>query len=91
ELTRSQRSLLRPEIQFVVDKAESFDLKQRYIITQSGKHYPYDLLVFATGCVPWPERIEGLSQAGDHFYQYQAARRLAHKLATIEKGRIFIT
>ncbi|WP_161545164.1 FAD/NAD(P)-binding oxidoreductase [Serratia marcescens] len=91
ELTRSQRSLLRPEIQFIIDKAESFDLKQRSIATQSGKFYSYDFLVFATGCVPWPERIEGLAQAGDHFYQYQAARRLAHKLATIEKGRIFIT
>lgn len=91
ELTRSQRSLLRPEIQFIIDKAESFDLKQRSIATQSGKLYSYDFLVFATGCVPWPERIEGLAQAGDHFYQYQAARQLAHKLATIEKGRIFIT
>ncbi|ALE94507.1 NAD(P)/FAD-dependent oxidoreductase [Serratia marcescens] len=91
ELTRSQRSLLRPEIQFIVDKAESFDLTQRNITTQSGKIYSYDFLVFATGCVPWPERIEGLAQAGDHFYQYQAARRLAQKLATIEKGRIFIT
>lgn len=29
--------------------------------------------------------------ASDQFYQYQAAVRLAHKLATIEKGRIFIT
>ena len=67
ELTRSQRSLLRPEIQFIVDKAESFDLTQRNIATQSGKIYSYDFLVFATGCVPWPERIEGLAQAGDHF------------------------
>lgn len=52
ELTRSQRSLLRPEIQFIVDKAESFDLTQRNIATQSGKIYSYDFLVFATGCVP---------------------------------------
>ncbi len=91
ELTRSQQSLLRPEIQFIVDKAERFDLTQRVIHTRSGKQYPYDFLVFATGCVPWPERIEGLAQAGDHFYQYQAARQLAQKLSSIEKGRIFIT
>ncbi|MFV8868099.1 NAD(P)/FAD-dependent oxidoreductase [Serratia fonticola] len=91
ELTRPQQSLLRPEIQFIVDKAEQFDLSQRCIYTRSGNKYHYDFLVFATGCVPWPEQIEGLAQAGDHFYQYQAARQLAQKLATIEKGRIFIT
>lgn len=91
ELTRPQQSLLRPEIQFIVDKAEQFDLSQRCIYTCSGNKYHYDFLVFATGCVPSPEQIEGLAQAGDHFYQYQAARQLAQKLATIEKGRIFIT
>lgn len=91
ELIRSQQSLLCPEIKFIVDKAERFDLSQRVIHTRSDKQYPYDFLVFATGCVPWPERIEGLAQAGDHFYQYQAARQLAQKLSSIEKGRIFIT
>lgn len=60
-------------------------------MTQSGKHYSNDFLVFATDYVHWPKRIEGSVLASDQFYQYQAARRLAHKLATIEKGRIFIT
>lgn len=60
-------------------------------MTQSGKHYPNDFLVFATDYVHWPKRIEGSVLASDQFYQYQAARRLAHKLATIEKGRVFIT
>ncbi|VTR58139.1 nitrite reductase subunit NirD [Serratia fonticola] len=57
ELTRPQQSLLRPEIQFIVDKAEQFDLSQRCIYTRSGNKYHYDFLVFATGCVPWPEQI----------------------------------
>lgn len=91
ELMRSQQSLLRPEIKFVVDKAERFDFQQRQVVTHSGNKYGYDFLVFATGCVPWPDKITGLAQAGDHFYQYTAARQLAHKLETIEKGRIFIT
>ena len=69
ELTRSQQSLLRPEIKFIVDKAERFDLTQRVIHPRSGKPYPHDFRVVATGCVPWPARIEGLAQAGDHFYQ----------------------
>ncbi|MDC6120607.1 FAD/NAD(P)-binding oxidoreductase [Serratia rubidaea] len=91
ELMRAQQSLLRPEIKFVVDKAEGVDFKQRRLFTASGNNYDYDFLVFATGCLPWTEKIPGLAEAGDHFYQYQAARRLADKLATIEKGRIFIT
>ncbi|MBP6346091.1 NAD(P)/FAD-dependent oxidoreductase [Neisseriaceae bacterium CLB008] len=91
ELQRPQQSLLRPEINFIVDKAISFDLPNNTLKTQSGKQYGYDILVFATGCVPRPDRIEGLSEAGDHFYQYAASRQLADKLATIEKGRIFIT
>ncbi|MBP6562086.1 MAG: NAD(P)/FAD-dependent oxidoreductase [Neisseriaceae bacterium] len=91
ELQRPQQSLLRPEINFIVDKAMSFDLANHTLKTQSGKQYGYDILVFATGCVPRPDRIEGLSEAGDHFYQYAASRQLADKLATIEKGRIFIT
>lgn len=91
ELQRHQQSLLRPEINFIVDKAISFDLPNNTLKTQSGKQYGYDILVFATGCVPRPDRIEGLSEAGDHFYQYAASRQLADKLATIEKGRIFIT
>lgn len=52
ELTRSQRSLLRPEIQFIIDKAESFDLKQRSIATQSGKFYSYDFLVSPPAAYP---------------------------------------
>ena len=54
-------------------------------MTQSGKHYSNDFPVFATDYVHWPKRIEGAVLASDQFYQYQAAGRLAHKLATIEK------
>ncbi|MGL6014053.1 MAG: hypothetical protein ACRC0J_21510, partial [Shewanella oncorhynchi] len=45
ELTRPQQSLLRPEIQFIVDKVEQFDLSQRCIDTRSGNKYHYDFLV----------------------------------------------
>jgi sulfide:quinone oxidoreductase len=47
--------------------------------------------VISTGCVPSPERIAGLAEGGDHFYQHGPARKLADKLTRIEKGRIFIT
>lgn len=91
ELKRSERSLLRPEIDFNVDEVTRFDFNAQALHTASGKRYGYDYLVIATGCVPAPERIEGLKEAGDHFYQYTPARQLAERLSTIKKGRIFIT
>lgn len=91
ELKRSERSLLRPEIDFMVDEITGFDFAGQTLRARSGRRYEYDLLVIATGCVPAPERIEGLKEAGDHFYQYEPARQLAQRLNTIKQGRIFIT
>lgn len=91
ELKRPERSLLRPEISFHVEEVTRFDFSGQQLRTRTGKHFDYDFLVIATGCVPAPERIEGLQEAGDHFYQYLPARQLAQRLNTIEKGRIFIT
>lgn len=68
ELARDERSLLRPEIAFVVDRATHFDFAAQRVHATSGKCYGYDHLVIATGCVPSPERIEGLAEAGDHFF-----------------------
>jgi sulfide:quinone oxidoreductase len=91
ELKRPERSLLRPEIDFQVDEVIRFDFARQELRTLSGKRHGYDFLVIATGCVPAPERIEGLKEAGDHFYQYEPARQLAQRLSTIKKGRIFVT
>ncbi|WP_367083537.1 FAD/NAD(P)-binding oxidoreductase [Pseudomonas sp. HOU2] len=91
ELKRAERSLLRPEISFHVEEVTRFDFSGQQLRTRTGKRFDYDFLVIATGCVPAPERIEGLQEAGDHFYQYLPARQLAQRLNTIEKGRIFIT
>ena len=91
DLSRSQGSLLRPEVNLIIDKADSFDFNNKEITSLSGKKYNYDFLVFATGCVPRPDKIEGLKEAGNHFYLYEPARKLADQLSKIEKGRIFIT
>jgi len=90
ELRRPQASLLRPEIDFVLDEVEGFEFKNSRLRMSSGKIYDYDYLVVSTGCIPSPERIPGLKEAGDHFYQHDPARELYKKISTIEKGRIFI-
>jgi sulfide:quinone oxidoreductase len=91
DLVRPERALLRPEIDFIVDAAAHFDFAAQCVHTRGGARHAYDHLVIATGCVPAPERIEGLAEAGDHFYQYAPARRLAQRLAAIERGRVFVT
>lgn len=91
ELRRKQASLLRPEVRFVVEDVEAFEFKNSRLRTKSGTVYDYDYLVVSTGCLPAPERVPGLKEGGDYFYQYEPARKLARKLMTIEKGRIFIT
>lgn len=90
ELRRHQASLLRPEIDFVLDQVDGFEFKNSRLKMRSGDTYDYDYLVVSTGCIPVPERIEGLQEAGDHFYQHDPARKLYEKISTIEKGRIFI-
>ena len=91
ELRRPQRNLLRPEIDFQLEEAEHFDFSESKVRCKSGKSIGYDHLIISTGCIPAPERIEGLKEGGDHFYQHGPARQLADKLSTIEKGRVFIT
>lgn len=91
ELRRKQQSLLRPEIDFRVDKVTSFDFAGSKVKTQSGKAIGYDYIVVSTGCLPAPERIPGLKEAGDYFYQQKPALQMAEKLRNFEKGRIFIT
>ncbi|OEY67589.1 NAD(P)/FAD-dependent oxidoreductase [Marinobacter sp. X15-166B] len=90
ELRRPQASLLRPEIHFVLDEVEGFEFKNSRLRLSSGKSFDYDYLVVSTGCIPAPERISGLKEAGDHFYQHGPARDLYKKISTIERGRIFI-
>jgi len=90
ELRRAQASLLRPEINFILDEVEGFEVKQSRLQLRSGKVKNYDYLVVSTGCLSASERIEGLKEGGDHFYQHDPAKQLFEKLSTIEKGRIFI-
>lgn len=90
ELRRPQASLLKPEINFILDEVTGFDFKDSRLRLKSGANQDYDYLIVSTGCLPAPERIEGLQEAGDHFYQHEPAMQLYNKLTTIEKGRIFI-
>src|SRR5690625_2991030 len=90
ELRRPLHTLLAPEINLMIDQVDGFDFKASRLRLASGRDHSYDYLVVSTGCIPSPERIPGLQEAGDHFYQHDPAMRLFEKLRTIERGRVFI-
>ena len=90
ELRRPLYSLLRPEVNLMLDEVTGFEFKNSRLRLNSGQDFGYDYLVVSTGCIPSPERIPGLQEAGDHFYQHDPALKLYAKLKTIEKGRVFI-
>jgi len=91
EFIRDQRSLLMLEVDFFVDPAVSIDKNSNSVTAKSGKRYRYDYLVIATGCEAAPERIPGLKEAGDIFYTYEGARKLAEKFEKLKKGRVLVT
>ena len=90
ELRRPLHTLLPPEVNLLMDEVQGFDFNASRLRLKSGKDHRYDYLVVSTGCVPSPERIPGLQEAGDHFYQHDPAMQLFEKLRVIEKGRVFV-
>ncbi len=81
--------MLRPEIELAIDKIEHFDFKNKALNSKHGKKYNYDFLVIATGCIPKPERIEGLKDIGNHFYAYEASRKLEINLLRLKRSNFY--
>ncbi|PJK14698.1 pyridine nucleotide-disulfide oxidoreductase [Lysobacteraceae bacterium NML07-0707] len=90
ELRRPLFSLLRPEVNLLIDEVEGFEFANSRLRLASAGVRDYDYLVVSTGCVPVPERIPGLREAGDHFYLHAPAMQLYRKLSQLERGRVFI-
>ena len=91
ELYRDQRRLLEPEIEFHVDPVEEFRLDQNQVRTKSGKTYPYDVLVIATGSRIFLEGTPGLSESAECFYTEQSAVHMFKRLQEFQGGRVVIS
>ncbi|HEY8486820.1 MAG TPA: FAD-dependent oxidoreductase [Limnochordales bacterium] len=88
---RPLRSLLLPGVELQVDPARLVDTRARVVEGESGRRYPFDYLVLATGAHPFLEDVPGLAEAGHTFYTPAGARRLQQALASFAGGRIVLT
>ncbi len=91
EIIRKQKDLIDPHINLVVDPAVKIDRDNNVVITKSGREFPYDYLVLATGSRIVPESIPGLKEGAHQFYDLEGAKKLRDTLRGFDGGRIAIT
>ncbi len=91
EIVRKQKEILDQNINLFVDPAVKIDKENKIVRTQSGKEFPYDFLVIATGSRIVPEDIPGLKEGGHWFYDMEGAKKLRQALKDFSGGRIAIT
>ncbi len=91
EIIRQQKDLLDPHINLFIDPAKKIDRENNVVITESGKEYPYDYLIVATGSKTVPEEIPGLKEGGHMFYTLEDAKKLRDALREFKGGRVVIT
>ena len=91
EIVRKQQDLLDPRVSLFVDAAVKIDRERNVVFTESGRDFPYDYLVVATGSRIVPELIPGLKEGGHWFYDLEGAIKLRDSLNSFDGGRVVIT
>lgn len=90
KLQRSEKGLLRKNIDLIVDRAVSVDPVKKTVRLASSRDIPYDVLVLATGARLAPETVPGFADGAEHFYSSDAAVKLQKKLEAFEGGRLVV-
>ena len=90
KLQRSERSLLRNEVELIAANAISVDSAAGAVELADGTKVSYDYLVLATGSRIVPEEIEHFDTEAHHFYSAEAALKLRHALDAFQGGRVVI-
>jgi sulfide:quinone oxidoreductase len=91
EIIRQQKDIIDPHINLFVDPAVKIDRDNSVVFTESGKEFPYDYLIVATGSRIVPELIPGLKEGAHWFYDLEGSRKLRDAIRNFEGGRILIT
>jgi sulfide:quinone oxidoreductase len=78
-------------VQLVEEPAERIDLKSQLVTLASGKALRYDYLIIATGSVPNPKAIPGLSEAALNFHTSpEESRRIWDAIEKFDGGHVVV-
>lgn len=89
-LARDERTLLRKDVDLVVENATSVDPTAQVVHLARGGSLPYDFLVLATGSRIVRDQIPGMSQGAHDFYSLDGALRLREALRRFKGGRVIV-
>ncbi len=77
-------------VKTIIDEAVDLSLEERVVTTSSGKRLDYDYLIISLGTVNGWNAYPGLSEAGLHNYDPEAAVRFNREIKRFKGGRIVI-
>ena len=89
-LSQSLRSLLRPDIEVVIDNAVKIDIASKKVLLERDGEISYDRLVIATGSYSDEQQVPGLREGSYNFYSMAEAERLREALNGFKGGTILI-
>jgi sulfide:quinone oxidoreductase len=89
-LARDERTLLRDDVELVVEEATLVDADQGVVRLGHGGSLAWDYLVLATGARLVPEQVPGLVEGAHEFYSLEGALRLREALRRFDGGRILV-
>jgi sulfide:quinone oxidoreductase len=90
-IIRQERTLVSADVQQISQDAERLDLKSRTVTLLSGEKIAYDYLIVATGSVPNPTAIPGLSEAALNFHTSPSeSAKIWKTLEQFDDGHIVI-
>jgi sulfide:quinone oxidoreductase len=88
-LIRDERTLLRKDVDLVIDRAVRI-LPDAGTVRLEGGSLDWEYLVIATGAALAPDRVPGLVEGSHGFYSLEDAQRLREALRRFRGGRILV-
>ncbi len=90
-LIREERSLVNRNVTYIEEKVDRIDLHQQEVSLESGRKLAYDYLIIATGSVPNPDAIPGLSSGALNFHTGpEQSLKIWNAIQQLEKGRVVV-
>ena len=91
EIVREERSLVNKNVHLVEEPAQRIDLKSQLVTLASGEKIHYDYLIIATGSVPNPKAIPGLSEASLNFHTSpEESRKIWNVIQKFDGGHVVV-